>query len=93
MVKTIKISNETHEELSKIGSKGETYEDIIKRLLNSYLDEYEIEMLTTSLELNLRESWNKWTNESQKTAKDILTKLENTGFYEIPKGIKQIMGD
>ena len=33
MVKTIKISNETHQRLSKIGHKGETYEDIIIRLL------------------------------------------------------------
>jgi len=33
MVKTIKVSNETHQKLSEIGKKGETYEDIIIRLL------------------------------------------------------------
>jgi len=34
MVKTIRISDEVHKELEDIGNKGETFEDIIKRLLD-----------------------------------------------------------
>jgi predicted CopG family antitoxin len=33
MVKTIKLSDETHEKLGKRGSFGETYEEIILKLL------------------------------------------------------------
>jgi len=36
MVKTLKISDETHARLSKIGVFGETFEDIIIKLLDSY---------------------------------------------------------
>jgi predicted CopG family antitoxin len=36
MVKTIKISNETHDKLRKMGKKGETYEQIILKLLEGY---------------------------------------------------------
>ena len=33
MVKTIRISDEFHSELEKKGSKGESFEDLLKRLL------------------------------------------------------------
>lgn len=36
MVKTIKISDEIHARLSKHGCIGETYEDVIERLLDFY---------------------------------------------------------
>ncbi len=36
MVKTIKISDEIHTRLSKHGCIGETYEDVIERLLDFY---------------------------------------------------------
>jgi predicted CopG family antitoxin len=36
MVKTLKISDETHRRLSKIGVFGETFEDIIIKLLDEY---------------------------------------------------------
>lgn len=34
MVKLIKVSNETHDRLTKRGQKNETYEDIIRKLLD-----------------------------------------------------------
>ena len=34
MVKTIKISDDIHSRLLKIGSMGETFEDVIKKLLD-----------------------------------------------------------
>ena len=34
-VKLVKVSNETHERLTKRGQKNETYEDIIRKLLDS----------------------------------------------------------
>lgn len=50
MVKTIRISDETHEELYNFGKKGETYEKILMRLLRiarskqeRYNREYELE--------------------------------------------------
>jgi predicted CopG family antitoxin len=36
MVKTIKISDEIHARLSKHGYIGETYEDVIEKLLDFY---------------------------------------------------------
>lgn len=33
MAKMLKVSNETHNELIKLGRKNETFDDIIKRLL------------------------------------------------------------
>jgi len=36
MVKTLKISDETHARLSKLGSIGETYEDVIKKLIDEH---------------------------------------------------------
>jgi hypothetical protein len=36
MVKTLKISDQTHSRLSKIGVFGETFEDIIIKLLDDY---------------------------------------------------------
>jgi predicted CopG family antitoxin len=36
LVKTLKISEETHERLSKLGSIGDTFEDVIKQLLDFY---------------------------------------------------------
>ena len=36
LVKTLKISNETHKRLAKVGTFGDTFEDIIKKLLDEY---------------------------------------------------------
>ncbi len=36
MVKTIKISEDIHTRLLKVGSMGETFEDVIERLLDFY---------------------------------------------------------
>ena len=36
LVKTIKISDDIHSRLLKIGSMGETFEDVIRKLLDSY---------------------------------------------------------
>jgi hypothetical protein len=36
LVKTLKISDETHARLSKLGSIGDTFEDVIKQLLDFY---------------------------------------------------------
>jgi hypothetical protein len=36
LVKTLKISDETHARLSKLGSIGQTFEDVIKDLLDFY---------------------------------------------------------
>ena len=45
-ITTIKLSKKTKERLAKLGRKGETYEEIIKKMLNSYasvLHEKELE--------------------------------------------------
>ena len=34
MIKTLKISEEAHKMLCEYGNKGETFDDIIKRLIN-----------------------------------------------------------
>ena len=36
LVKTLKISNETHARLSKLGNIGQTFEDVIKSLLDEH---------------------------------------------------------
>ena len=36
MVKTIKISDDIHSRLLKVGSMGETFEDVIRKLLDFY---------------------------------------------------------
>ena len=36
MVKTLKISDETHRRLAKHGTIGQTFEDVIKKLLDYY---------------------------------------------------------
>jgi predicted CopG family antitoxin len=36
LVKTLKITEGTHERLSKLGSKGDTFEDVIRQLLDYY---------------------------------------------------------
>ena len=36
MVKTIKISEDIHARLLKVGSMGETFEDVIEKLLDFY---------------------------------------------------------
>lgn len=35
MVKTIKVSEEVHKELRELGNKGDTFEDILKREIDS----------------------------------------------------------
>jgi predicted CopG family antitoxin len=36
LVKTLKISEETHNRLAKLGNIGDTFEDVIIKLLDSY---------------------------------------------------------
>lgn len=35
-VKTIQVKDETKRKLAKLGSKGETYDDIIRKLIHSH---------------------------------------------------------
>ena len=44
MATTIQVKNETREKLKRFGHKGESYDDIIERLMD-YLDELNIEYL------------------------------------------------
>jgi predicted CopG family antitoxin len=44
LVKTLKISDETHKELSKLGTLGETYEDVIKKLMKHWKKTHGISM-------------------------------------------------
>lgn len=37
--KTIKVSPKTHEELKKIGHKGETFDELIYRLIEKHKEE------------------------------------------------------
>ena len=39
----IPVDYEVREELKKLGTKGETYSDIIKRLINYYMERKKIE--------------------------------------------------
>ena len=43
LVKTLKISNETHARLSKLGSIGQTFEDVIKLLLDEHDEKVKVE--------------------------------------------------
>ena len=36
MVKTIKLSEETHSELNSVGFRGESFDDIVARLIKFY---------------------------------------------------------
>jgi predicted CopG family antitoxin len=36
MVKTIKLSEETHSELNSVGYRGESFDDIVARLIKFY---------------------------------------------------------
>ena len=36
MVKTLKITDETHAMLCQVGNKEETFDEVIKRLIKSY---------------------------------------------------------
>ena len=36
LVKTIRISDELHERIRKLGMKGEKYEDIVERMVSLY---------------------------------------------------------
>jgi len=36
MKKTLKINEETHKKLCDLGNKGESFDDIIKRLIEGY---------------------------------------------------------
>ena len=36
LVKTLKISEDTHARLAKVGTMGDTFEDVIKKLLDYY---------------------------------------------------------
>ena len=36
MVKLVKLKDDTHAELNEIGLRGETFDDIIKRLIREY---------------------------------------------------------
>jgi predicted CopG family antitoxin len=36
MIKMIKVSDSTHSELNKLGERGETFEDIVKRLIEEH---------------------------------------------------------
>lgn len=36
MVKLVKLKDETHAELNEIGLRGETFDDIIKRLIREH---------------------------------------------------------
>ena len=38
--KIIKVSPETHKELQNLGTKGETFDDVIKRLINEYKERH-----------------------------------------------------
>jgi predicted CopG family antitoxin len=35
-MKTITVKDETHAELTRIGKKGESYDDVIQRLIHDY---------------------------------------------------------
>lgn len=37
----IKVSQDTHSELEKLGSKTDSYDDIVRRLLTSYYEKCE----------------------------------------------------
>lgn len=37
-MKTLKITNETHDRLQKLGTLGETFDDVIERLLHEHSD-------------------------------------------------------
>ena len=57
MATTIQVKTETREKLKRFGHKGESYDDIIERLMN-YLEELNIEDL-------IDERWQKLQKEKQ----------------------------
>jgi len=40
--KVIRIKKATHDRLTLLGHKGQTYDDVINQLLDGYTDEYEV---------------------------------------------------
>jgi predicted CopG family antitoxin len=40
LVKTLKLSDETHRDLSKLGTLDETYEDVLKRLIKFWKENH-----------------------------------------------------
>jgi len=40
LVKTLKIGDDTHRELSKLGTLGETYEDVVRRLIKFWKENH-----------------------------------------------------
>ena len=57
MATTIQIQHETREKLKMFGHKGETYDDIVERLMN-YCEELNIEEL-------IEKRWNKLQSEKE----------------------------
>jgi predicted CopG family antitoxin len=45
MATTITITEETHEKITKLGKKGETYNQLINRLADHYIKSYSLEDL------------------------------------------------
>ena len=40
MIKLVKLKDDTHAELNSIGLRGETFDDIIKRLIKEYREKH-----------------------------------------------------
>lgn len=66
--KSIKISDETHKKLESIGKVKETFEDVIKRLLDNYLKDKDslLRILKIpgkrNIEINFTKQENDWTD-------------------------------
>ena len=66
--KSVKISDETHKKLQSIGKVKETFDDVIKRLLDNYSKEKDSLMRVLkipgkrNIEINFAKQENDWTD-------------------------------
>ena len=54
-------------------------------------NKFELEALTTALELNVRDDWGKWTEEDKKIARGIVRKIEEEEPSSVSKTILKLV--
>lgn len=54
-------------------------------------NKFELEALTTALELNIRDDWGKWTEEDKKIARGIVRKIEEEEPNSVSKTILKLV--
>lgn len=56
-MKAVRVSEDVHKRLSKLGKMGDTYNDVIERLLNEYEEHMEVIEAEEEIEKGLTKSY------------------------------------